>query len=266
MPEYSPQSGEPETTEPVEARTPPRDRNASWAAPVKKLVVTEVPVEAVNLNVTGRQLTGPLRGFGQLWQKTYKVRLSGAQVTPEEVIRVWKENFPKYWPKGNRFFGRVGAITPGDVAVLNLAGPGGMTGPGGLPLISTGVMVIYADEVSFSFMTPEGHMFAGMITFNAYDEDQATVAQIQALIRANDPLYELTFRLGIGHKTEDEFWRQTLQSLAREFGVDGYISQSVIVVDPKVQWSQAKNIWQNAAIRTALNLPIRFASRLVSRR
>ena len=28
-------------------------------------------------------------------------------------------------------------------------------------------MVIYADDESFSFMTPQGHMFAGMITFSA---------------------------------------------------------------------------------------------------
>ena len=48
-----------------------------------------------------------------------------------------------------------------------MAGPGGMTAPGGGPLISTGVMVIFADDESFSFMTPQGHMFAGMITFSA---------------------------------------------------------------------------------------------------
>ena len=54
-------------------------------------------------------------------------------------------------------------MKPGEVALLNLAVPGGMT-------LSTGVRVIYADEESFSFMTPEGHMFAGMITFSAYDD------------------------------------------------------------------------------------------------
>ena len=36
-----------------------------------------------------------------------------------------------------------------------------------LPL-STGVMVLYADEESFTFMTPQGHVFAGWITFSAY--------------------------------------------------------------------------------------------------
>ena len=41
-----------------------------------------------------------------------------------------------------------------------------MTLPGGMKL-STGVMVLYADDESFTLMTPQGHMFAGWITFSA---------------------------------------------------------------------------------------------------
>ena len=37
-----------------------------------------------------------------------------------------------------------------------------MTLPGKMKL-STGVMVLYADEESFTLMTPQGHMFAGWI-------------------------------------------------------------------------------------------------------
>ena len=36
--------------------------------------------------------------------------------------------------------------------------------------LSTGVMVLYADEESFTLMTPEGHMFAGWITFSAIEQ------------------------------------------------------------------------------------------------
>jgi hypothetical protein len=243
-----------------------KSKEAAWASPVRQLNVTAIPSEAINLNVAGRELTGPIRGFGQLWKKTYRVRLTGAKVNPEEVIKVWKENFPKYWPKGNRFYGSGGGIVPGEVAVLNLAAPGGITGPGGMPLISTGVMVIYADEESFAFMTPEGHMFAGMITFSAFEEGGVTVVQVQALVRANDPLYEISFRIGFGHKSEDSFWRQTLENLSKEFGVNGYVQQTVSVEDPRVQWSQAKNIWKNAAIRTAINLPGRFFRQILRSR
>ena len=151
------------------SQQPSRDATY-WAKPVDGLKVGDISSEATNLNVEGRHLSGPMTGFGQMWQKTYRIRLTGADVTPEQVIKGWKENFPKFWPEGNHFYGDPG-IVPGQVAVLNLAGPGGLTAPGGGPLISTGIMVIYADDESFSFMTPQGHMFAGMITFSAETED-----------------------------------------------------------------------------------------------
>jgi hypothetical protein len=159
--------------------TKPRDEG-NWAGPISGLHTPDLPKEAINLNVEGRNVVGPLQGFGQLWQKTYSVRLSGASVSPQEVIKEWKENFPSFWPEGNRFFGPLTGINPGDVAVLNLTAPGGMA-------LSTGVMVLYADDESFTFMTPEGHMFSGWITFSARSEDGATVAEAQLLIRPNDP-------------------------------------------------------------------------------
>ncbi len=134
--------------------------------------------------------------------------------------------------------------------------------------LSTGVMVIYADDESFTFMTPEGHMFSGWITFNAYERDGATVAKAQVLVRANDPLWEIVMR-AYGFRKEDEFWLHTLKSVASHFGVDGQPQMTSVCVDPKLQWSQAKNIWHNAAIRSAgyaLMLPARWMTRLVTRR
>ncbi len=220
----------------------PRDREY-WAEPVSRLKVAQAPEDAINLNVEGRQLVGPLQGFGQMWQKTYSVRLSGADVSSKEVIKTWKDNFSDFWPEGNRFYAPLTGIAPGEVAVINIS-PGGMK-------LSTGVMAIYADDESFTFMSPEGHVFSGWITFSAEDRDGAPVAQAQMLIRANDPLYELGFRLG-GSKAEDKFWQQTLESLASHFGVSGQVQTTATCVDPKIQWSQAKNVWHNAAIRTAL--------------
>jgi len=133
-------------------------------------------------------------------------------------------------------------IVPGEVAVLNLFTPGGIT-------LSTGVMVIYADEESFTFMTPEGHIFSGWITFSAFQSDECTIAQAQILMRPNDLLYELGFRLG-GSKAEGAFWIQTLESLAEHHGVKGQVQMTSTCVDPRLQWSQAKTIWHNAAIRS----------------
>lgn len=235
-------------------------KEAGWAKPVDKLHVGEISSDAINLNVEGRKLSGLVRGFGQMWQKTYKVRLSGAKASPEEVIQTWKSNFPKFWPEGNRLFVPLTGIKPGEVGVINLSAPGGMK-------LSTGIMVIYADEVSFSFMTPQGHMFAGMITFSAYEEDGGTVAQVQALIRANDPLYEVSFRLGFGHKAEDVFWKGTLSNLARHFGVETpNLNQQNVLVDSRLQWSEWSNIWQNAGIRSTLYMPVALTKRIFGRR
>ena len=62
-----------------------------------KLPDTETPPDAINLNVSGRELAGPERGFGQLWRKTYRMRLTSADVAPQEVIRRWKTRFGDYW-------------------------------------------------------------------------------------------------------------------------------------------------------------------------
>jgi len=229
---------------------------STWAKPVDTLHVDGVPAEAINLNVEGRHLTGPIRGFGQMWQKTYRIHMNGADVTPQQVISTWKENFPKYWPGDNRFYGSLTSISPGEVAVLNLEAPAGMR-------LSTGIMVIYADDESFSFMTPEGHMFAGMITFSADEGVGSTLTQIQVLIRASDPLYELGCRVGVVHKQEDAFWHGTLKNLAAEFGVDdGLVEQQNILVDPRMQWKEAGNIWHNAAIRSGLHAPVAWVRKL----
>ena len=112
-------------------------------------------------------------------------------------------------------------------------------------------MVLYADDESFSLMTPEGHPFSGWITFSSFEEEGTTIAQAQVLMRANDPLYEMGLRMG-GHKMEDEMWRQTLENVATHFGVDEPVETNIVCVDPKLQWSQYRNIWHNAGIRSAL--------------
>jgi len=235
------------------------EQQGRWAKPVDRLDVPDLSKEAINLNVRGRRLTGPLKGFGQLWQRTYAIQLVNSAVTPTEVIQVWREQFASFWPPGSRYYGIEKPIDAGDVAVLNLAGPAGT-------MIATGIMVIYADKESFCFVSAEGHMFGGMITFSAHQADGLTVAQVQALLRASDPFFEVVVRSGLGTKAEDEFWHGTLKNLAAHFGVTGQpVSQSVVLLDPRLQWAQAKNIWYNAAIRTALYMPIRWLRSLGTR-
>src|SRR5437868_4736925 len=219
-------------------------RDAAYWAKQTSFKVTNAPIGALNLNVDGRLAVSPLQGFGQMWQKTYRVRLEDINVQPSEVIKVWKENFPKFWPRGNRFYASLTGIAPGEVALLNLSMPVGMK-------LSTGVIILYADEESFTLMTPQGHMFAGWITFSANEVDGYIVVEAQVLMRANDPIYEIGMRFG-GHKQEDVFWQQTLKSLEAFFQRDEPVVVQVTCIDPRLQWSQAKNLWHNAAMRTVM--------------
>jgi hypothetical protein len=123
-------------------------------------------------------------------------------------------------------------------------------------------LVIYADDESFCFISTEGHMFGGMITFSARRENGTTVAQVQALLRASDPLFEIANRLGLTTKPEDQFWQGALKNLAAYFGVEGQpVNQQAVLLDPSLQWSEVKNIWYNGGIRCALYMPVHWLRR-----
>lgn len=228
-------------------------REGAWAKPVKRLDSKQVKAD-INLNVDGKEISSPIQGFGQMWQKTYQISLAGSGATPQQVIQAWKENFGKFWPKENHFYAAGSKIAVNDVAVLNLAGPMGLQAPGGRGLVSTGVLVMYEDEESFSFITPSGHIFAAFLTFSAEETENGLEAKILALIRASDPIYELGARMGVVHKMEDSHWHRVLTNLAAFFGVNAPVQQVNILIDPKMQWSQFKNILHNSAIHTALYL------------
>ena len=109
-------------------------------------------------------------------------------------------------------------------------------------------------------MTPQGHMESGWITFSAFEDDDTTVIQVQSMARASDPIYEIGFIL-FAHQVQEEFWEETLTNLASHFQVNGQVTMQKTCVDSRWQWSQVKNIWHNAAIRTALYSPLHFLKR-----
>ena len=163
--------------------------------------------------MTGKRVAGPIQGFGQMWQKTFSVRLEGVTTTPEQLVAHWKERFPTFWPKGSTFYAPLAGIAPGEVALLEVPPL-----PGSPIKMSTGVMVIYADDESFAFMTPEGHALSAWITFSGYRDGDTTIAQVQALERTSDPFIELSYIFG-ANRMNDRFWEQTLENLARSMGV-----------------------------------------------
>lgn len=199
--------------------------------------------------VDGRRVSGPVQGFGKLWQKTVRAPLPGVDVTPEQVVARWRERYGEFWPAGNEFRSPLAGVAPGEIALLS-GRAGGLT-------LSTGVLVLYADDTSFAFITPEGHPFAGLITFSA-DRDPAgtTSAQVQLLIRAHDPMIELGMALG-GHRKEERLWLDTVGALARSFGVTAPdVTMTSVCVDRRRQWRRVGNLRHDAALQ-ALAHPFR---------
>jgi hypothetical protein len=232
----------------------------AWAPPTPRMKVPNSPAGARNLNVDGRQPASPLQGFGQMWQKTFKVRLSGIDMTPIQVMEAWKANFPKFQPPENRFYPTMSGIEPGSVLLIEAKVPPLPGMPSMLP-VATGVMVLYADAEMFTVMCPEGHPLAGWNTFSAYEEDGTVVAQVLEQSRASDPLYELFNRYLGSSAQQDKIWIHVLTSLADFLGVKGQVVMERTLIDPSVQWSEAKNIWNNAAIRTVFYVaatPVRW--------
>jgi hypothetical protein len=239
-------------------------RESTWAAPVSKLKISDVPLGATNINVEGRQVAGALQGFGSLWQKTYKVRLPGIMLKPVEVMEIWKANFPKFQPPENRFYPSLAGIAPGEVVFIEGKVPA-VRGTSKILPVATGVLVLYADDESFTVMTPEGHPESGWNTFSVFTEGGGLVAQVQSMGRATDPIYEFFFRFLGSSEQQEGTWIHVLTSLAAHLGINGQVTVTKTLIDPKIQWSQAKNIFKNAGVVTVLfklSSPLRWARNL----
>jgi hypothetical protein len=235
--------------EPAEAKAATTDGAGKQPVPASTGQVAGVTAgnaldRVTNLEIEGVQVQGPKEGFGALWRKRYWVRLDGATASPAEIVREWRAHFGEFWPEGNTFYSPFGALDPGDIGLLKLEGPGGVR-------LASGVVVLNAGPEAFTLITPEGHMFAGVITFSAYRSGGTPVAQIEVVLRASDPLFEIGMIL-FGHRREDWFWRATLANLAAHFGASAEPEMHRQVLSRRYQWSNTGNLVSNSLLRGAL--------------
>ena len=203
--------------------------------------VCDALARVTEIDIDGVTVQGPSNGFGPLWRKRYWVRLPGVSATPAEIVLQWRSQFGTFWPDGNQFFGPAGRLVPGDMALIDLDMPAGTR-------LESGVVVLAVRPESFTLITPDGHVFAGVITFSAFHSGGTLVAQIEIVFRSGDPIFEVGMRL-FGHRRENRFWMEVLASLAKHFGVNGRPEMYAELLDRRVQWSQAKNVAHNAYLR-----------------
>lgn len=237
-----------------------RSPETTWARPIDHLHARAAPGGHFAANLDGRLVVNPLQGFGQLWQRTYRVRLAGLNLSPAEVMAEWRANFPSFQPPENRFYAPGAGVKPGEVLFIDSTLVQG-AGIGAMTEIASGVMVIYVDDVSFTVMTPQGFPVSGWNTFSTFEEDGSVVAQVQGLERATDPIYEFGYRFLGGEKKQDHTWSHVLRALAAHYGISGEVQAYKSCVDPHLQWGNAGNVVHNAAIRTLfykLGAPLRW--------
>lgn len=203
---------------------------------------SNLPVDIQRM-VNHLKLQSPVEGFGGLVMRTYRVRLTGSQLSPQQIFAEWKAGFERFWPRGNHFLLCGELIETGTLGIILLTMPMGVR-------VVTGARVIYDDQTSFTLSTLQGHMFAGWITFSVDLEEGTPVIQVQALIRPGDPLYHLVFLLGIGPAAEDRFWHAALENFACYLGHDPSVEQVNRTIDRDIQWHHFGNIWYNAGIRS----------------
>jgi hypothetical protein len=94
-------------------------------------------------------------------------------------------------------------------------------------------------------------MFCGLIVFSAFEDDGTTFAQVRALVRASDPLWEASMRL-VGYEIEDRAWEHTLRALSEILGVEGRIETAAACLDQGLLFHKAGNVKHNSALWSAL--------------
>ena len=225
-----------------------------WIDPRTGLAARPFSILPCVLNIRNGKISRTDHGFGQFWHKRYQIKLTGVQATPEEVVQIWRKDFPSFWPHGNLFYAPLAGIEDGQVALLKLAIPGGRR-----PFLATGVIIENVTPTTFTYTAIAGHPIAGSMSFCAFMQDGITIARADACLRASDPLFEVAIRLT--GKKEDRFWQLTLENLARAFGTEGLYSFEAKCLDRHLHWKKFGNLLDNAAIRSMVynfTIPMRF--------
>lgn len=215
--------------------------DAGWAPKMVRLHVTEKPEGAFAKNMDGRRVIGQLQGFGPMWEKTYWIEIRKPGIKKQDIMLAMQEHFVEFQIPENAFYPTSKGLAPGEMIFIDSRTPGG--------IVSTGVMVLYMDDRSFTFITPQGHPEAGWITFNVDEREDSVYVQIQGLVRASDPFFEVAFKLA-GSKFQETIWKHVLSSLAKYLGVEDNVQMKKYHPTTDLQWSKAGNIWYNSHIRS----------------
>ncbi len=217
-----------------------KQSDAGWAPYIERIKVTERPEGALIRNMDNRRLQPQIKGFGKMWQKTFWLTIDKPEFTPKDIILKLMQNFVVFQIPENFFYPTSKGLSPGALVFIDSKTPGG--------IVSTGIYVLYVEDTSFTYITPQGHPEAGWITFSAKEEDGKIRLQIQGLVRASDPFYEIAYAIA-GQAFQEKIWLNVLTQMAKHLEIEDNGQMVKYKPAGNWQWGKAGNIWYNAQLR-----------------
>jgi hypothetical protein len=153
----------------------------------------------------------PSAGAGPLFHRVYRARIRDARMGPEELVARISADLnrvaPSEFASFNKVLGDEGTMTVGDEYIVRMPGP--WDGP---------VRVIARTASSFRFVTLEGHLEAGQISF-ASRYDELLEFSIESWARAGDRLSNLLYEhLRMSKEVQLHMWTSVLERVAELAG------------------------------------------------
>jgi hypothetical protein len=151
-------------------------------------------------------------GVGPLFHRRYQADISGASLSPEELMARLHADpdtaAPSEFATFKKVSGKEGGMWPGDEYIVRMPGP--WDGP---------VRVVEVSERSFRLMTLAGHLEAGQIAFRVEGGDERIRFEIESWARSGDRLSDLLYdRMRMSKEIQLHMWISFLERVIRISG------------------------------------------------
>ncbi|MBV9941316.1 MAG: DUF1990 family protein [Solirubrobacterales bacterium] len=162
-------------------------------------------VEAASLS---EEIQGVDTGYGPLFHRRYRTRISAATIRPEEVMSVLQAKVnraaPTTFARFQKVHGDSGIMRVGDEYVVRMPGP--WDGP---------VRVIEVEPCSFRFATLDGHLEAGQIEFRVGTSEGGQMTfEIESWARSSGRVSNLLYhRVRFAKEVQAHMWISFLEGV-----------------------------------------------------
>lgn len=166
------------------------------------------PLPAIHEDSLSEEVQGSDTGYGPLFHRRYRTRISEAACSQEEIMSIVQANLNRAAPTAFARFEKVrgdgDTMRVGDEYVVRMPGP--WDGP---------VRVIEAAPSSFRFATLDGHLEAGQIEFRAGSAEQGEMTfEIESWARSSGRLTNLLYhRLRFAKEVQAHMWISFLEGV-----------------------------------------------------